>query len=284
MVSRALLVALLVPLSLVARQEPAPRFEVVSIRPNTSARAEGRLELQPSGRITWTATTLQSLIGTAYQRRIFDDREVMGGPAWIDRDRFDIIAQANGPLRVDATGFPREPFAMIRAMLEDRFGVRVHEEQREAPVYALVVVKPGTTGPRLVASAVDCSKEIGDQARGQKPRQLESGRFACVLGGQPGQFSGTGLDMNVLAAGLKRFAGRPVVDRTGLEGAFDWDIDFKPEFVQPIGNEAPPASDAFADRPSIFTAIQEQLGLRLEATRTMVDVLVVDSAHPPTPD
>jgi uncharacterized protein (TIGR03435 family) len=269
----------------VARQEPAPRFEVVSIRPNVSAtNPDDRLELQPSGRIIWTATTLLDLIETAYQRRIFDDRDVIGGPDWIDRDRFDIVAQANGPLQVDATGFPREPFAMIRAMLEDRFGVRVHEEQRDAPVYALVAVTPGATGPRLIRSRVDCGKEIGDQARGQMPRELENGRPACVLGGPPGRFSGTGFDTTVLASGLKRFVGRPVVDRSGLTGAFDWDVDFTPEFVQPIGNEAPPSADAFADRPSIFTAIQEQLGLRFEATRAPVDVLVVDSAHAPTPD
>jgi uncharacterized protein (TIGR03435 family) len=272
-------------LPLAAQQgTPPPRFEVASIRPNHSPPAEDRLELQPSGRIIWTATTLRELIYTAYQRRVFDDRDVIGGPDWIDRDRFDITAQANGPLQVDATGFPSEPFAMIRAMLEERFGVRVHEEQRERAVYALVAVNAGTPGPRLTRSTVDCGKEIGDQARGQMPRQLDNGRPACVLGGPPGRFSGTGFDTTVLASGLKRFVGRPVIDRTGLKGAFDWDVDFKPEFVQPIGNEAPASAEAFADRPSIFTAIQEQLGLRLEATRAMVGVLVVDGAHAPTPD
>lgn len=123
---------------------------------------------------------------------------------------------------------------MIRAMLEERFGVRVHDERRETSVYALMVVKPGATGPRLNASAVDCAKEIGDQARGDTPRQLANGRFACVAGG----------------------TARAV-----------------------LGNP-----DAFADRPSIFTALQQQLGLPLEAARGMVDVLVVDAAQAPSPD
>ena len=279
------IIALALSVTLAAQQPAsAPTFEVVSIRPNPAARVEGRFELQPSGRITWIGTTLRSLIDLAYQRRLFDDRDVIGGPDWLDRDRFDIIAQAAGPLRVDSDGFPREPFAMIRTMVEERFAVRVHEEQRERQIFELVVMNAGQFGPRLARSSVDCGAEIGDQAKGNKPRQLANGRFACVLGAPPGGYSGTGLGMSVLAAGLARFVGRPVVDRTALTGAFDWEVEFRPEFVQAIGNEPPPPLEAFADRPSIFTALQEQLGLRLESTRGQVDVLVVDHAEPPTPD
>ena len=285
MAARVLLVLLILAVPAAGQQtDRNPTFEVVSVRPNRSARADDRLELQPSGRIIWTATTVRALIGTAYQRRLFDDREVIGGPDWLDRDRFDVIAQANGPLRVDSDGFPREPFAMIRTMLEERFALRVREEQRDRPIYALVTVRPGQLGPRLIPSTVDCAAEIADQAKGNKPRRLDNGRFACVLGGPPGGFTGTGLGIEQLAAGLRRFVGRPVVDRTGLTGPFEWDLEFKPELVQPIGNEPPPPPDAFADRPSIFTALQEQLGLRLESTRGPVDVLVVDHAESPTPD
>ena len=269
--------------------EPKPfEFEVVSIRPNVTSAAQPGLQLLPSGRITWTATTLKSLIGLAYQRYAFDRREVIGGPEWIERDRFDIIAQANGPLRVDPDGFPGPTFRLIAGMIEDRFKVRVHTEQRERPVYTLTLAsRDGTLGPKLQKSSIDCAAEIGDQARGSKPRKLPDGRLACVLGNPPGRFMGTGLGMRQLAAGLEQFVERPILDRTGLTGGYDWDVEFRPEFVRPIGDQPPqplPDPSAFESRPSIFTALQEQLGLRLDATRGTIDVLVVDGAERPTPD
>lgn len=263
-------------------------FEVVSIRSNTSSSAQRGLQLQPSGRIIWTATTLRDLIGLAYQRYSFDNREVIGGPDWIDRDRFDIVAQANGPLRVGPDGFPGPTFQLIRAMLEDRFQLRVHNEQRERPIYELVLAsRDGAPGPKLQKSSIDCAAEIGEQARGTMPRRLPDGRAACAIGGPPGRFMGAGLGMPQFAAGLMRFVERPIIDRTGLTGGYDWDVEFAPDFVRPIGNEPPqplPDPTALANRPSIFTAIQEQLGLRLESTRGPVDVLVVDHAEQPTPD
>lgn len=263
-------------------------FEVVSIRPNTSSSAQPGLQLQPSGRIIWTATTLRSLIGLAYQRYSFDNREVIGGPDWIDRDRFDIVAQANGPLRVGPDGFPGPTFQLIAGMLEERFRLRVHNEPRERPIYALVLsTTDGTLGPRLQKSSIDCAAEIGEQARGTMPRRLPDGRAACAIGGPPGRFMGAGLGMPQFAAGLMRFVERPIIDRTGLTGGYDWDVEFAPDFVRPIGNEPPqplPDPTTLANRPSIFTAIQEQLGLRLESTRGAIDVLVVDRAEHPTPD
>jgi uncharacterized protein (TIGR03435 family) len=267
-------------------QQPtgAPRFEVVSIRPNRAARVEERLDLQPSGRIIWIGTKLRPLIRLAYNRRMFDTREVVGGPDWLDTDRFDIVAQANEPLRVDPDGFPREPFAMIRTMLAERFGLRVHEDRRERPIYQLVRARGADLGSRLQRSSIDCGKEMADQAKGNRPRLLADGRAACALGGPPGRLLGAGLGMPQLAAALVRLVGREVVDRTQLDGAFDWDIEFRPEMAQPFGNEPAPASDAFNDRPSIFTALQEQLGLRLESTKGFVDVLVIDAVSGPTAD
>jgi uncharacterized protein (TIGR03435 family) len=272
-------------------QEPDAQpfaFEVVSIRPNVSSSAQPGLQLQPSGRIIWTATTLQGLINLAYQRYAFDRREIIGGPDWLDRDRFDIVAQATGPLRVDRDGFPGPTFRLIAAMIEERFQVRVHNEQRERPIYALVLAsRDGRPGARLQKSSIDCGAEIGDQARGAKPRMLPDGRAACVLGNPPGRFMSAGLGMRQMAAGLAQFVDRPIVDRTGLTGGYDWDVEFAPDFVRPMGNQPPPPPPdpaAFANRPSIFTALQEQLGLKLESTRGMVDVLVVDRAELPTPD
>lgn len=285
MVTRICVALAMTTVPLIAQQrDTVPTFEVVSIRPNPSARAEGRFDIQPAGRITWIATTLRPLIELSHQRRMFDTMEAIGGPEWIDRDRFDITAQASEPFTVDPGGFPGPVFAMIRAMLVDRFKLRVHEEKRERPIYALVRHRDSELGPRLQRSAIDCGKEMADQAKGVRPRMLPDGRAACALGGPPGRLMGAGLGMPQLAAALVRVAGREVVDRTGLEGPFDWDIEFRPELVQPIGNEPVPDAAAFADRPSIFTALQEQLGLRLESTRGLVDVLVIDEVSLPTPD
>ena len=279
------LLILTATVSLPAQQPTGqPRFEVVSIRPNRTARVDGRLDLQPSGRMIWTAATIRPLIRMAYQRRIFDTREVVGGPDWLDTDRFDIVAQASGPLRVEPDGFPREPFAMMRTMIEERFGLRVHEEKRERPIYELGRTSETALGPRLERSSVDCGKEMADQAKGNRTRILADGRAACALGGPPGRLLGAGLGMPQLAAALARLVGREVVDRTNLDGAFDWDIEFRPELIQPFGNEPVPAPDAFNDRPSIFTALQEQLRLRLESTKGLVDVLVIDAVSAPTAD
>jgi len=125
---------------------------------------------------------------------------------------------------------------------------------------------------------------MADQAKGNRARILADGRAACALGGPTGRLLSAGLGMPQLAAALARLVGREVVDRTNLDGAFDWDVEFRPELIQPIGAEPPPSADAFADRPSIFTALQEQLGLRLESAKGLVDVLVVDAVSPPTPD
>jgi uncharacterized protein (TIGR03435 family) len=267
------------------RDTPAPTFEVVSIRPSKSDK--NGMELQPSGRIIWTGTTLRGLMGIAYDRWAFDNREILGGDEWIARDRFDIIAQANGPLKVDPDGFPGPVFRMIRALIEDRFQVRVREEMRERPVYALVLANTnGALGPRLQKSTVDCGAEMSEQAKGVRPVQRPDGRAPCVMSAPPGRFAALGLGLQQMAAALSQYVGRPVVDRTGLQGPHDWDVEFNAEFVAPLGDGSipPPAPGAFADRPSIFTALQEQLGLRLESTRANVDVLVIDRAERPTAD
>ena len=176
---------------------------------------------------------------------------------------------------------------MIAAMLEDRFQLRVHNEQRERPIYALVLASPdGRLGARLQKSSTDCAAIMADEAKGVRPAPLSDGRRPCALGGPPGRFMGVGLGIQQFAAGLQRSVNRPVVDKTGLAGPYDWDLEFAPEFVTPLGGppQPPPDPAAFANRPSIFTALQEQLGLRLESARDSIDVLLVDRAEPPTPD
>ena len=258
--------------------ESALTFEVVSIKPNRSGESRSNIAVQPGGRVAWTNITLRSLIETSPQRSGFDPRESIGGPDWIDRDRFDVIAHAPaGATLVGPDGFPGPAFAMIRAMLADRFRVLVHAEDRERPIYELRLARAdGSLGRRLTRSTIDCGaamKELG--AGGRLPR-LADGRVACAIGGPPGRILSAGLGMVEIANILSGRVDRPVIDRTGLTGPFDLDLEFAPD----SGGPEPLPSD----KPSIFSALQEQLGLRLEPARGQISVLVIDRAEPPTPD
>lgn len=277
-----LLVAVAVGAGTLAAQAPPPRpsFEVVSIRPNPNRDAQMRLDLSPT-RLAWRATTLRGLIGLSYQRWAFDSREIVGGPGWTESERFDIIVQGTIP-PVEAGGFPGQAFQMIRGMLADRFKLVVHEETRERPVYELTLArKDGRLGPRLVQSAVDCTAIMNDELKGKKPPVLPDGRRACAIGAPPGRFTSMGLTIQQMAAALQGQVGRPVIDKTGLAGAWDWDLEFAPEFLPGRAGEPPPAPVG-TDKPSIFSAMQEQLGLRLESARGPVSVVVVDRAERPT--
>lgn len=271
---------LLLTVALSAQAPPA--FDVVSIRPNRSGEVRSNIAIQPGGRVVWTNVTLESLIDVSYQRAGFDRRDVIG-PDWITKDRFDVIAQAPRDVPLTGPGGVPEPlFAMVRAMLAERFSLVVHDEQRERPIYLLSLERAdGRTGPALKPSAVDCAAVMRDMANGRRPPLNASGRPPCTLGGPPGRFASDGLAMTDLAIGLRGLVGRPVVDRTSLAGAFDWVIEFAPDsaVASPNDDPAPPAP---SDKPSIFTALREQLGLRLDASRGPVSVLVVERAERPT--
>ena len=262
----------------------SPAFDVVSIRPNRSNELRSNVAIQPGGRAIWTNVTLESLIDVSYQRAGFDRREVIG-PDWITNERFDVVAQApRGAELTNAAGFPEPLFLMVRAMLADRFSLVVHEEQRDRPIYTLSIDRAdGALGPGLKRSSVDCAAVMRDMTNGRRPELNASGRPPCTMGGPPGRFASDGLAMRDLAIGLRGLVGRPVVDATMLAGAFDWQVDFAPESVQPNPNDDP-APPAVSDKPSIFTALREQLGLRLTPARGAVAVLVVDRAERPTPN
>jgi uncharacterized protein (TIGR03435 family) len=268
-----------------AAQSPAPRFDVVSIRQNTSGAVEGGLRINPGGQMQWTNTTLKSLIGTAFQRFAFDMRETIGGPPWIDQARFDVIVQTgSGAPRVDADGFPSETFAMIRAMLAERFRLVTHNEQRETPIYRLVAARQGSSlGPGLRRVNVDCSTAMTTQAAGKGLPQRDGRGPDCTFGGPPGSLHGNAVTLDMIARVIGRQLNRHTVNATGIDGYFDLDLTFSPELVQSLPGRAPgDPLPAPTDAPSIFTAVQEQLGLRLEAARGRVDVLVVDRAEMPT--
>jgi uncharacterized protein (TIGR03435 family) len=218
-------------------------FEVASIKPIQGfVNARGNAS---GPRITLSGYALEGLIMDAYQVQSW---QLSGGPAWRDTDPFEIIAKAPG----DASPTPVQVREMLRSLLEERFKLKVHRETKEGPIYALVVEK---NGPKL--------------------RRSTGSDFSYSAGGLGGtvKLSYKKVSMNFFANQIASQAqlGRPVVDRTGLAG--DWDLELT--FVQ---SAAPPNSDL----PDLFTALREQLGLKLESQKGPVEKLIIDGAKRPT--
>lgn len=264
---------------------PQPRFSVVSIRQNKSGSLEDGLRINPGGQMQWTNTTLRGLIGMSYQRFAFDMRETVGGPAWIGEARFDVLVQTGtGTPMSDPDGFPGQLFAMIRAMLEERFGLVAHNEVREAPIYRLVTARrDGSLGTGLRRVALDCSVALNTLAAGGAAQWREGRGPDCTVGGPPGTLQGNVVTLDMLARVIGRQLNRHTANATGIDGHFDMDLTFSPELVQALpGRQPGDPLPAPTVAPSIFTAVQEQLGLKLESARGPVDVLVVDRAEMPT--
>lgn len=282
---RTLAVAGLLAVPLAAQQPDVsgPTFEVASIKPNRSADARQGFQSAPGGRYTLTAYTLKALIAVSHQRNAFDDREITGGPSWVDTERFDVQVKAeDGAVLNDRDGFPGPLFAMIRAMLADRFSLRTHNEVRERPVYALTVARSDKRlGRGLTKVDTDCAAAMRELAAPTPGAARPAGAPPCSFGGGPGRLLGNTVSLAMFASVLSRQVGRPVVDRTGVTDYFNITLEFAGDARTANGPpvpEPPPVGDA----PSIFTAVQEQLGLKLESTRAPVDVLVIDKASPPT--
>jgi bla regulator protein blaR1 len=267
-------------------QQAAPQrsFDVVSIRPS-EADAQNRLPRISPGRVELFNTTLKRLIASAYSRFPFDPREVVGGPAWIDSERFDIVATMEQPPQFEQAGMLGELNGMLRALIEERFGVKAHNEQREGDVYTLTFARSDRkTGAGLRQVPDACAAAL-KELTGAAPLPQRSGPPPCSFGGPPGRLIGTGVTIAMFASVLSGNAGRTVIDRTGLAGSFDIELTFDPASAAQALPGAPPGPSPIDDtKPSIFTALQEQLGLKLESTRGPIDVLVIDQAERPTPN
>jgi len=282
-------------------QAPAPpvddtlTFEVASVKPNKTGDPRVMLGIQPGGRFNASNVPVRLLIRNAYQ---VQDSQLVGGPGWIANERFDIVAKAEGNFLPPQPGSVGPMQIMMRNLLKERFKLVVHNEAREMPIYALVLARSdGKLGTQLRQSTVDCAKMAAERGRagGPPPGPPPPGeRMQCGMRIGGGQLMGGGFPMSQLAQTLSTFAQRTVVDRTGLSGAWDIDLNWTPDPGQsggpfgplpggpPPGVPAPPPIDP--NGPSLFTALQEQLGLKLESTRGPVDVLVIDSVEMPTPD
>jgi uncharacterized protein (TIGR03435 family) len=261
----------LVPGLVLGAAAQEPRFADLLMGPNrTGERARGCCALR-GNEIVGRGITVRQLIEAAYRRHAFDRREVIGGPAWIDEERFDFTAQVAGGHVFDRSGFAAQTFATLRAYVNHHG--RLRTEARQRPVYVLTRVSQDSLGPRLTASMADCAAQIHAQARGEKI----DGR-PCGAAPYPGRLVAHGVTLPDLAALLSPHLDRPVVDRTGLDGLYDVDleaVEFKP--AGPFGPSYRPSDT----KMSIVDSIQRQLGLRLERATAAIEVVVVEDVERP---
>ena len=223
--------------------EKKAEFEVASVKPTATQDGSLSVHFPPGGRFSIRNLTLKQLLQTAYAVQAY---QISGGPGWITSAGFDIEARA-GAGTVD---LPREQvLRMVQTLLTDRFQLSLHRETRQLPVYALIV---GKTGSRLQPADTD----VG-------PPQTRMGQMLVR------KMSMTHL-ANILALALQR----PVKDETGLKGEFAFALEWTPGLSDTDDRPSP--------RPSLFTAVQEQLGLKLESVKGPIEVLVIDRAEKPS--
>jgi uncharacterized protein (TIGR03435 family) len=249
----------------------APSFEVAIIKPTDPERTQSNIGFNQGGSFQARGITLRELIQLAYDLGYFAvDQRIVGGPKWIGTARFDLDAK---PDDQTASAFAKIPIkkqlpteqAMIRALLSNRFNLRLHHETRQLPVLILV---PAHGGPKLTALAnADSDDPFGPD-------------------GPPGNWKANGVSMDELASNLSQLSdagGRIVIDRTGLKGRFDFTLKWTPDTTMdatPATNDNGLKEDLSS--PSLLKALEEQLGLKLEASKEPVDVIVIDSAEFPT--
>jgi uncharacterized protein (TIGR03435 family) len=240
------------------------RFEVASVKLHAPDDPRVMMVAYPGGRFVAQNVPLRMVIRTAFQ---IQDDQIVGGPKWLSSDRFDIEARA------DAPGPPGpQLLEMLQSLLAERFQLTTHREKREIPVFALERARrDGPLGAGLRVTG--CPEVAEDLSRPQPCANVQTGFSSLTLKGMP---------FDQFTPFLSPLVGRVVVDRTALDGRYDVDLKWTPEAQGSApGGGLPPADP---NAVSIFTAIQEQLGLKLTATRDTVEVLVIDTLEPPTPN
>jgi uncharacterized protein (TIGR03435 family) len=212
------------------------------------------------------------------------DARLVGGPDWIGSERYDINAKASTEFQPSPDGPDRNLLLMMRSLLEERFKLVAHRETRELPIYELVVARAdGKLGSGLHKSDIDCDAIAAAIRSGNRPPRQPNEPPPCALMGGPARTLAGGATMTQLATNLSVRLERLVIDKTGLAGRFKFELAWTPDRMP---TEAPPPGIPPIDPngPSIFTALQEQLGLKLEPAKGPVDVLVIDRVEHPTED
>jgi len=251
-------------------QTPERRtFEVVSIKPNPDPTPVSGYSLK-AGRFQGDNVTVSLLIALAFGGgRPLSFNRIAGGPPWIIADHFNIVATTGSDAPQDEPALSKLRPGYLRGLLEDRFQFTYHWETRQLPIYALVLArKDGRLGPKLQRRTGDCS---------QAP--------ACDMkfGPGPGAMTLTGFSMQGLAENLlSSVGGAVIVNRTGLDGLFNIELRWVPENLRLNGFSREQFPTLDPDGPSVFDAVQDQLGLKLESTTGPVEVLVIDHVEHPS--
>lgn len=246
------------------------QFEVASIKPADPDAHGSSLMTDRIGGLNATNIPLRAIITMAYGIRDF---QLSGGPGWIGTDRYDIIAK---PERIENAVEPPDPRSMkddqrkvrdaqwterVRSLLADRFGLVVHKETKDQPIYVLTVAKGG---PKLTVVTTP-----GDRQG---------------ISGNRGRTQGFAATMSMLANNLANAVGRPVVDKTGLAAKYDWVLEWTPDVPATGPQGADAAQPVDSPGPTIFSALQEQLGLKLESAKGPVETVVIDHVDRPSPN
>jgi len=279
--------------------DPNTRFEVVSVKPVADSSGPlGRFMPAPQ-RLEYSELPIGWLLRLALQK---PDYQMIGAPGWVDTDRYTIMAKA-------PEGTPQAAMTtMMVNLLKDRFKLATHLETREQPIFNLVLARTdGRLGPNIKVTPADCQATIAERnaaaqaaaaGRGAPPPfpplpDPNSSTVPCGFGRLlTGNVAVSGRTIAQFVTTVSDFVGRPVIDRTGLTGLYDFTLKFAPEGrnAGPLGQtlallgaqgQAPPVDP---DAPSLSTALQEQLGLKLESARGPVEVVVIDRLEKPTPD
>jgi uncharacterized protein (TIGR03435 family) len=234
-----------------------PSFEVATIKPSNPD-APGKAFRVSGRQFSTLNTTLSDMLTFAYDLHA---KQIEGGPDWLNKDKYDVTAKPDGEGQPNSKQWK----VMLQKLLADRFQLKFHREKKELPVYAIVIAKSGSK----------LTKSEGD------PNGLP-GLFFRGLGDLPARNANMTDFAGLLQAAV---LDRPVVDQTGLSGRFDFELKWTPDESQftSLGPHVPaPAADNPNAPPDLFTAMQEQLGLKLESTKAPVDVLAIDGVQKPS--
>jgi len=232
-------------------------FEVATIKETDPTQVSGRyIKMEDVHRFKAVNYDVKLLIAAAYN---LNAKAISGGPAWADSERFDIMAVTPGEVQPTHD----EQMAMLRNLLAERFKLTFHREQKDFSLYDLEVAKGGAKLKPAVEAPDELPQTIGTVTPGKvhmPARNVTMGDFCSVL--------------------QRAIVDRPVVDKTGLQGRFDFDLDWAPDQSE-FGGDVKAAPDE-APAPPLFTAMQQELGLRLEATRGLISALVIDGVEKPS--
>ncbi len=278
----------------VATYPPGYEFDVATIKPNRSTDNGGTAGFEGGNGYRSRNFTLRSVIRLAYGMWGGGDDRLLGGPSWLDTERYDITAKMDATVadklkKLSPDQRTEIQNEMLQALLAERLKLTVHRETKEFPVYALTITKNGVKlhEAKLGDPYTNAFKYAHNFAEGAEL----SGKIFLVGGGGPEGHTltiyGFGVSIRALVSELTLFSGKTVLDRTGQTGNYDFALEFSNSPMRPASESATegqpvPAAPNPNGSPSLFAAVQQQLGLKLESTRGPVEIIVIDHVERPS--